>query len=177
NDRYRYSSLNRNVLNRNISSYRGSLRRDAADFHRQRFAGGPSGIRRPAMGTQDLRRPLGRPSEFRRPTIGPQDLRRPMGRPADIRRPGINPQGAPQPTARPSNIRRPVMGTQNLRPPGANTRPTVGTGSFQGRPGFRPNPAFGGYNRGGAQMNRGGFGGARMNRGGFSSGGVRMGAG
>ena len=203
NNRYRNSNLNRNVLRRDISGYRGELRRDAIS-HRQRYSRGPMGrpsdIKRPAMDTRDLKRPAGRPSDIRRPAMDMHDLKRPAGRPSDIKRPADIKR--PVPTVRPSDIKRPVMDTHDLkRPMGRPSdikRPGVGTRDMP-RPGAGPrdirrpsglgsNPAFGGRPGAGdmriqrgrsagshMRINRGGSGGARMDRGGF--GGARAGKG
>ena len=160
NNRYRNLNLNRNVLRRDISGYRGELRRDAVS-HRQRYSRGPVGrpsdIRRPAMGARDLKRPMGRPSDIRRPATDMRDLKRPMGRPSDVKRPVMDTRDLKRPMGRPSDIKRPGrpgMGARDIPRPSAGTRDVRihrdrGAGSHM-------------------RMNRGGFGGARIGKGGHS---------
>jgi len=161
NNRYRNFRPNRDILRRDISGYRGSLRRDAIS-HRQWYGrdrpGRPSDIRRPIMDTRDLKRPMGRPSNIKRPAMDTQDLKRPMSRPSDIKRPGRPGAGArdmPRPAAGPRDIRRPL---------GEGSPTTFGGNRSSRRTMMRRDRGGGGHMR----MDRGGFGGARIGRGGHS---------
>ena len=161
NNRYRNFRPNRDILRRDISGYRGSLRRDAIS-HRQWYGrdrpGRPSDIRRPIMDTRDLKRPMGRPSNIKRPAMDTQDLKRPMSRPSDIKRPGRPGAGArdmPRPAAGPRDIRRPL---------GEGSPTTFGGNRSSRRTMMRRDRGGAGHMR----MDRGGFGGARIGRGGHS---------
>lgn len=126
NNRFRNLDLNRNILNRDISRYRGDLRRDA-DLRRDRIASG--GRERPAQ-RRDLR-DRNAINDSRVDALRSRDRDRDRlgafsGRETrDIKRPQTRSRDIPRPQARAGEIRRPVMDTRDISRPstGARTMP------------------------------------------------------
>jgi hypothetical protein len=172
NNRFRNAGINNGILGRDISNYRGGLRRNAelrnARNNVNRPATRPSVGRPGAGGRPGISRPV---SGRVNPNINRPGVNRP-GAPGVNRpgAPGVNRPGAPGssrvPTLRPSDsFKRPVMNTRDM------TRPTTGARGVN-RP--TTSSAFGGY-RGGynrPSASRGSYGGSRsMSRGSYGGGG------
>jgi hypothetical protein len=191
NNRYRNMALNRAILRRDITPYRGGLRRDAY-LQRQRInnaypnwpGGRPPGYRPSGYRPPGARPPGTRPPNYNRPGGGSPHPNRPGARPSDYTRPGRGPQGAVRPMPGSPGVNRPLP---SPRPTGSFNRP-----GYPGYPGYRPgqrpgqtpgmNPQLtprptgaGAYGRAGGaynyqHMNRGNYGRPQINRGSYGGG-------